>query len=111
MNEKRLRTALSLCALALLLLSAVILISAFFFPDGFIKDVLLLTHHTVQRPRIFGAFHLISLALCIALTVAVFIFHKKLVKHKILDFNFKIALISPSDSYNSNNFLYAIEKS
>lgn len=78
MNEKRLRTALSLCALALLLLSAVILISAFFSPDGFIKDVLLLTHHTVQRPRIFGAFHLISLALCIALTVVVFIFHKRL---------------------------------
>ena len=78
MNEKRLRTALSLCALALLLLSAAILILAFFFPNGFIKDVLLLTHHTVQKPRIFGAFHLISLAFCIALTVAVFIFHKKL---------------------------------
>ena len=80
MHEKKLRAILSLCALAILILSAAVLILAFFAPNGIIKDVILLTHHTAQRPKIFGAFHLTSLAVCIALTAAVFVFHPRLPK-------------------------------
>ena len=76
-HEKRLLWRRIVVLLGALALSGLAIWNAVARPEGFLSDLLHLTHFEWDRPRIFGAFHLSMLAFCLLLAALIPIFLRR----------------------------------